>query len=124
MSRIPSETFLVERTGAKTHTEGSLLLLCTLLNFCLPPSQLSSTFDISSIPVDEEDANKDLYVKVSDPEQVGEGVSGYVTYLVSVETALPGFEPKFQVRRRFADFQWLHTELVRQHPGYLVPPMP
>jgi hypothetical protein len=76
------------------------------------------------LPVDDDDANRELYVKVSSPEAVGEGVTGYVTYLVSVETTLPAFQPKFEVRRRFAEFQWLYEELKRSHAGYLVPPMP
>ena len=51
-------------------------------------------------------------------------MSAYATYSVTGKSTLPGFSPEIKVRRRFADFQWLYEELVRNCQGYVVPPMP
>lgn len=87
--------------------------------------ELSTDFDIDKIiPQDDDDANDDLYIQVDDPQQVGTGVSAFATYSVTGKCKLPGFNSEIKVRRRFADFQWLYEELLRNCQGYVVPPLP
>ena len=73
---------------------------------------------------DDEDANEELYLCVTDPQEVGTGVSAFATYAVSGKSTLPGFPQEINLRRRFADFQWLYEEVLRNSPGYIVPPLP
>ncbi len=75
-------------------------------------------------PQDDEDANQDLYVCVSEPQEVGTGVTAYATYAVTGRSTLPGIPAEIRLRRRFADFQWLYDEVLRSSQGYLVPPLP
>jgi hypothetical protein len=95
-------------------------------------------------PQDDDDASQDLYVCVSDPQEVGSGVTGYATYAVTGRSQLPGIPAEFRLRRRFADFQWLYEEVLRSSQvrrearemdmswcsvpsfaqGYVVPPLP
>eukprot|EP00742_Colponemidia_sp_Colp-10_P003246 GILJ01003456.1.p1 GENE.GILJ01003456.1~~GILJ01003456.1.p1 ORF type:complete len:548 (-),score=87.56 GILJ01003456.1:187-1830(-) len=60
---------------------------------------------------------------VTDPEQHGTkfSLSQHVDYLV--RTVTPG-GVKWEVRRRYKDFEWLRTTLVAFHPGFTVPPLP
>ncbi len=44
---------------------------------------------------------------------------------VPLQTAIADFGgSSFIVIRRFSDFDWLHEELVRLHPGVIIPPVP
>ena len=73
---------------------------------------------------DDEDACEELLLCVSDPQEVGTGVSAYATYAVTGKSSLPGFPQEINLRRRFADFQWLYEEVLRASLGYIVPPLP
>ena len=55
---------------------------------------------------------------MTDPQNYGEGRSRYTAYLVQVES------PKSQVRRRYSDFQYLYTLLMRDRPGAIIPIIP
>lgn len=55
---------------------------------------------------------------MKDPQNYGEGRSRYTAYLVEAES------PKSQVRRRYSDFQYLYTLLMRERPGAIVPIIP
>jgi len=60
---------------------------------------------------------------VSNPKQVGEGVSAYVTYAVqSLDSSNPG--KSITAVRRFSDFEWLHARLSEEFPDVLIPPVP
>jgi len=44
---------------------------------------------------------------------------------VKTKTSLPQYKDgEFTVTRRFRDFDWLHTQLVTNFPGAIVPPLP
>jgi len=66
-----------------------------------------------------------ITISVTDPLKHGDGMSAYITYTISTRTTIPEFGGgSFIVVRRFSDFDWLHDELVRLHPGIVVPPVP
>jgi len=54
---------------------------------------------------------------VSNPKQVGEGVSAYITYTVTGAN-------KKSVVRRYSDFEWVHEQLCLEFLDVLVPPIP
>ena len=42
-----------------------------------------------------------------------------------MQTAIREFGgASFAVVRRYSDFDWLHEQLVRAHPGIMIPPVP
>jgi len=61
-------------------------------------------------------------VTVSDPEKVAEGLTGYIVYKVSAESAF--IDRTYVCRRRYSDFEWLFAELVTRYPGVIVPALP
>lgn len=90
-----------------------------------PFFQLSNEFHLDAMAQqDDDDATEELFICVTDPQEVGSGVSAYATYAVTGRASLPGFSSEFNLRRRFADFQWLYDEILRNSPGYVVPPLP
>lgn len=64
--------------------------------------------------------DKEIVVKIQNPQSVESGFlsSNYVYY--EVETALF----KWLVKRRYSDFEWLRLTLGKYHPGYVLPPLP
>lgn len=64
--------------------------------------------------------DKPVKVVIKNPKPVETGflTSNYVNY--EVETALL----EWIVRRRYSDFEWLRTVLVKYNPGQVVPPLP
>ena len=64
-------------------------------------------------------------IQVVDPQQLGSGVNSYVTYKVNTETDRKQYEQaRFQVIKRYSDFDWLRHHLIRTYPGVIVPPLP
>jgi len=61
-------------------------------------------------------------VTVSDPEKVAEGITGYIIYKVSAESAF--IDRTYVCRRRYSDFEWLFAELVTRYPGVIIPALP
>ena len=63
---------------------------------------------------------KDLKVIIKNPKPIETGFlsSNYVNY--EVETAVM----EWLVRRRYSDFEWLRTVLIKFNPGRVVPPLP
>lgn len=119
MEQPAEQTSLLETVDANDPS------VANLLNDQTTAVELSTDFDIDKIiPLDDDDANDELYIQVDDPQQVGTGVSAYATYNVTGKCTLPGFNAEIKVRRRFADFQWLYEELLRNCQGYVVPPLP
>ena len=61
---------------------------------------------------------KDLKVIIKNPKPIETGFlsSNYVNY--EVETAVI----EWLVRRRYSDFEWLRTVLIKFNPGQVVPP--
>ena len=75
----------------------------------------------------EEDDKFPIFICVSEPQKVNEGLQAFVQYKVQTETTLPIFKKKkFSVLRRFSDFLGLHEKLQEKHLhlGRLVPPAP
>ena len=68
-----------------------------------------------------------ISVKVSDPVRQTEGLisSGFVSYSLTTTTDFTSFTNSApSVVRRYSDFVWLREELLRTHPGAVVPPLP
>lgn len=61
----------------------------------------------------------ELKITISDPEKMEGGIfsKGYITYLVKTEPS------KFEVRRRFSDFEWLREVLMNQYNNCIIPPV-
>lgn len=59
-----------------------------------------------------------VYVKNPKPVETGFLSSNYINYEVSTS------ELEWLVRRRYSDFEWLRTVLLKYHPGHVVPPLP
>ncbi|KAF7650834.1 hypothetical protein LDENG_00119790 [Lucifuga dentata] len=75
----------------------------------------------------EQEEKLDIFVSVTNPEKIGDGMTAYMAYKVSTQTKLPMFRNKsFTVRRRFSDFLGLYEKLSEKHGpnGYIVPPPP
>ncbi len=61
------------------------------------------------------------------PIVLGDGMSSYVTYLVTTKTSLTSFKNhEVFVRRRFSDFLGLYFQLAEKYAqlGRIVPPAP
>ncbi|OQR84631.1 hypothetical protein ACHHYP_13130 [Achlya hypogyna] len=63
-------------------------------------------------------ARNPVLVSVSEPESRGSYLKKHTTYLVQQEPQ------NTRVRRRFSDFEWLHTTLCARYIGMLVPSLP
>jgi len=60
-------------------------------------------------------------ITVSNPERVGDRLSAYITFLVTIQSK-DGL--KLEVRRRYSDFYWLHKRLMEEYKHVLIPPVP
>ncbi|CAL9119249.1 sorting nexin 1-like [Musa acuminata AAA Group] len=66
-----------------------------------------------------------LYISVTDPVKLGNGVQAYISYRVITRTNLPEFQgPEKIVIRRYSDFVWLHDRLAEKYKGIFIPPLP
>ena len=65
-------------------------------------------------------------VRIHDPEKHGEGsYDAHVTYGITTQTSLPSYAaPRCTSRRRYQDFAWLRSQLVREFQAVIVPPLP
>jgi len=63
---------------------------------------------------------KRLKIKVSDPEIVDKGIfhRKYAVYRVFTHPF------KYEVKRRYSDFDWLRGILIRDYPTCFIPPLP
>lgn len=63
---------------------------------------------------------QEVSVLISKPEKKDGGLfsRAYITYLI---TTTPF---KFEVRRRYSDFEWLRSILAEHFPAFLIPPIP
>ena len=61
----------------------------------------------------------DIEITISDPQKMEGGIfsKGYITYLVKTQPL------KFEVRRRFSDFEWLREILKNQYINCIIPPV-
>lgn len=67
----------------------------------------------------------EFFVRVGDPQRVGDPMTAHVVYTVRVQTNAPWLSrTEYTVLRRYSDFRWLHAALVHNHPGLVVPPIP
>ncbi|XP_057300577.1 sorting nexin-2-like [Hydractinia symbiolongicarpus] len=79
--------------------------------------------------IEEEESGDtfDINIKISDPIKIGDGMSAYMSYLVTTQTSMPSFKSsEFSVKRRFSDFLGLSERLNEKHLllGRIVPPPP
>eukprot|EP00002_Diphylleia_rotans_P013268 TRINITY_DN258_c0_g1_i1.p1 TRINITY_DN258_c0_g1~~TRINITY_DN258_c0_g1_i1.p1 ORF type:complete len:434 (+),score=119.81 TRINITY_DN258_c0_g1_i1:74-1375(+) len=68
-----------------------------------------------------------IEIKVDEPEKHGEDnpMTAYASYRVSTSSDWSVFSSnEVAVRRRYRDFVWLRTQLVKAFPTMLVPPLP
>eukprot|EP00002_Diphylleia_rotans_P038439 TRINITY_DN8743_c0_g6_i1.p1 TRINITY_DN8743_c0_g6~~TRINITY_DN8743_c0_g6_i1.p1 ORF type:complete len:440 (-),score=105.63 TRINITY_DN8743_c0_g6_i1:286-1605(-) len=68
-----------------------------------------------------------ITIVVDDPEKHGEDhqLSAYASYRISTRSNWSIFaSEEFFVRRRYTDFLWLRTQLVKTFPTVLIPPLP
>lgn len=76
---------------------------------------------------DQSESNKGYKfdIDVADPQRVGELASTHTEFTVKTKTTDPSYENQDScVQRRFREFAWLYDELVKSHPGDIVPPPP
>ncbi|KAI9136958.1 putative sorting nexin-4 [Paraphysoderma sedebokerense] len=67
--------------------------------------------------------NYGYLTSVTDPQKHGEGMKdAYVSYLVV--TKKPNSNQEVSARRRFTDFVWLHSQLAKEYPACIIPPLP
>eukprot|EP00543_Licmophora_paradoxa_P000988 CAMPEP_0202443638 /NCGR_PEP_ID=MMETSP1360-20130828/2846_1 /ASSEMBLY_ACC=CAM_ASM_000848 /TAXON_ID=515479 /ORGANISM="Licmophora paradoxa, Strain CCMP2313" /LENGTH=431 /DNA_ID=CAMNT_0049059371 /DNA_START=118 /DNA_END=1413 /DNA_ORIENTATION=- len=59
-----------------------------------------------------------IHVTVKDPEHLGEGLSKYTTYYIDIVGR------STLTRRRYSDFQWLYSKLMKERPGAIIPIIP
>ena len=64
--------------------------------------------------------NNNVSIKISFPEKIDKGVfkKSFISYLIET------FPFKYQVRKRFSDFEWLQNILNSQFFNCIIPPMP
>ncbi|XP_043724171.1 sorting nexin 1 [Telopea speciosissima] len=66
-----------------------------------------------------------LFVSVTDPVKLGNGVQAYISYRVITKTNLPEYQgPEKIVIRRYSDFVWLRDRLFEKYKGIFIPPIP
>ncbi|EQC37454.1 hypothetical protein SDRG_05057 [Saprolegnia diclina VS20] len=63
-------------------------------------------------------ARNPILITVSEPESRGSYLKKHTTYVVQQEPQ------NTRVRRRFSDFEWLHTTLCARYIGMLIPSLP
>ena len=80
---------------------------------------------VSRAPSPSPSPSGDITVEVTAPVKVGEGMSAYAAYGVTVQTTLPSFASETSnVTRRFSDFTRLRAKLQSSHPGVILHPLP
>ena len=68
-----------------------------------------------------------MYISVTDPNKIGEGMSSFMAYKVVTRTNSNYFKKKeMVVTRRFSDFLGLHDKLAEKYRqnGRIIPPAP
>ena len=65
-----------------------------------------------------------LEITISTPVRIGEGISAYVSYVVTAKGSFDGAAGVRDVNRRYSDFDWLRAELLKEWPGCVIPPLP
>ncbi|ORX97821.1 Vps5-domain-containing protein [Basidiobolus meristosporus CBS 931.73] len=81
--------------------------------------------DLSKNSIDDDVARPSFDISVSEPQKVGDPISAYIVYKVKTHTTSPLFKSaELSVTRRYRDFLWLYNQLVNNHPGVIVPPVP
>lgn len=69
--------------------------------------------------------NRELIVRVDNPEKHSGALDSYVTFRITTNTTRSDFDAhEFVVRRRYKDFLWLKQQLERAHPGCILPALP
>lgn len=86
------------------------------------------TQTMDTIPLDEEEPEHYITIKIYDVIKVGEkSINSYVKYAIETRTNLPYFRSEMStVERRFSDFLGLREKLAQKHmvDGLIVPPAP
>lgn len=99
-----------------TSVDGSMIASPSIDSFSTIPDQETSDFP---------DDNKDLQVKVDNPQKHLETLETYITFRITTRTTRAEFEDnEYVVQRRYNDFIWLRQKLVDLYPSHIIPPMP
>lgn len=80
-----------------------------------------------NIEQDDEEKDKYLEIRLSEPHKIGDGMGSYMVYKISVKTNIGVFKSKeFTTNRRFSDFLSLFEKLKEKHlpSGRILPPVP
>lgn len=93
-----------------------------------PPSVLPTTpEDFAAAARAAEQTVPPLEVQIGGWRKSGSGLNSFTAYLTSWRTSLPSY-PRLSgsVERRFSDFAWLHSALIKEWSGtgVVVPPLP
>uniref|UniRef100_A0A1D1Z2J0 Sorting nexin 1 n=1 Tax=Anthurium amnicola TaxID=1678845 RepID=A0A1D1Z2J0_9ARAE len=66
-----------------------------------------------------------LFVSVTDPVKLGNGVQAYISYRVITKTNFTDYQGQEKiVIRRYSDFLWLRDRLSEKYKGIFIPPLP
>ncbi|XP_011298618.1 sorting nexin-7-like [Fopius arisanus] len=99
-----------------TSVEGSVVASPSIDSFSTLPEHDCSDFQPD---------NRDLQVKIDNPQKHLETLETYITFRITTRTTRPEFEESdYVVRRRYNDFIWLRQKLVGSYPSHIIPPMP
>ncbi|KAL1922373.1 uncharacterized protein VTP21DRAFT_9912 [Calcarisporiella thermophila] len=64
-------------------------------------------------------------ITVGEPQKIGDPINAHIVYKVRTKTTSTKFKSQdITVQRRYRDFLWLYNQLVTDHPGIIVPPVP
>ncbi|XP_037068628.1 sorting nexin-7-like [Pollicipes pollicipes] len=86
-----------------------------------------ATPSVASVSWDDLDPtdNRDLQIKVDDPQKHVTSLETYITFRISTKTSRAEFDDsEYCVRRRYNDFLWLRARLTEAYPTHIVPPLP
>lgn len=88
-------------------------------------NKLSESMNPTDFLTEDIPPNAVLHITVSDPEKKGDGLQAFVTYKITTKIEVsPGKYRYSAVVRRYSDFDYLHTQLTNNYPGWLIPPLP
>ncbi|KAK9723287.1 Vacuolar protein sorting-associated protein vps5 [Basidiobolus ranarum] len=75
--------------------------------------------------IDSDSSKATFEISICEPQKVGDPISPYIVYKVKTNTTSTLFKrSELSVTRRYRDFLWLYNQLVNNHPGVIVPPVP
>lgn len=88
-----------------------------------PEAEAAAAQMVSRVEPSEDLAKFDIIV--GDPSKVGDLTNAHIVYTVTTRTDSELMRAKeTEVTRRYRDFLWLYSQMLQNHPGYIIPPPP